>query len=193
MPTPAKHHDPILDAAVTLFRRQGYGGTGVADIVELAGAPKGSLYHHFPGGKAAIAAAAVLEAGRRVARTVERLATDASSTADLLAAHARLLASWMAKSRYRDGCPITTVLLELAPIDANVTAAGRQAYAFRNKTLSVRLVADGFSAQRAERLAVLCTASLQGALVQARVDKSSAPLLTVADELGSLLQSAPRH
>ena len=41
----------ILDASTELFRRQGYAGTGLKSVVDKAGAPFGSLYHHFPGGK----------------------------------------------------------------------------------------------------------------------------------------------
>ena len=70
MPAVPKHRKPIVDAAVTLFRRQGYAGTGLNDIVDTSGAPKGSLYHYFPDGKASIAVAAVEEAGRRVAETM---------------------------------------------------------------------------------------------------------------------------
>ena len=85
---------------------------------------------------------------------------------------------------------MTTVLLELVPLDAGVTLAAREAYAQRQQVLVVQLVADGFATQHAERLAALCTAALQGALIQARVDKSEAVLHTVADELGALLRLA---
>jgi TetR/AcrR family transcriptional repressor of lmrAB and yxaGH operons len=70
MPAVPKHRGPIVDAAVRLFRRQGYAGTGLNDIVDTSGAPKGSLYHYFPDGKASIAVAAVEEAGQRVVRTI---------------------------------------------------------------------------------------------------------------------------
>lgn len=193
MPARRKHYDNIINAAVTLFRRKGYSGTGVADIAELADAPKGSLYHFFPAGKSSIAQAAVAETGRRVVDTLRRLDAEAASAADLIAAHARKLAAWMAKSRYRDGCPMTTVLLELCPEHSAVTATGREAYALRNRMLAARLVADGFDAARAERLAVLCTAALQGALIQVRVEKSQAPLLEAADELAILLKQATRQ
>ena len=146
MPAVPKHRRPIIDAAVTLFRRQGYAGTGLNDIVDLSGAPKGSLYHYFPAGKASIAVASVEEAGQRVATTLGELAVTARSTGDLLKAHARLLASWMRKSGYRDGCPITTVLLELAPEDRAVAEAGRRAYAARLAVITAQLIADGVPA-----------------------------------------------
>ncbi len=189
MPAVPKHRQPIVNAAVTLFRRQGYTGTGLNDIVDASGAPKGSLYHYFPAGKASIAVAAVEEAGRRVADTMAKLAGETRSTGNLLRAHARLLSGWMRKSGFRDGCPITTVLLELAPKDRNVAEAGRKAYAARIGTLKDKLLADGFSTPRAERLAILCVSTLQGALIQARVERSGAPIETAADELARMLEA----
>jgi TetR/AcrR family transcriptional repressor of lmrAB and yxaGH operons len=187
MPAIPKHRQPIIDAAVTLFRRQGYSGTGLNEIVDESGAPKGSLYYYFPDGKASIAVAAVEEAGRRVVGTMAELAAKTASTGELLKAHARLLAGWMRASGFRDGCPITTVLLELAPADRAVAQAGRDAYAARLRLLTDKLIADGLPEARAVRLAGLCTSAIQGALIQARVERSGAPIETAADELAELL------
>lgn len=189
MPAIPRHRQPIVDAAVRLFRRQGYAGTGLNDIVDASGAPKGSLYHYFPAGKASIAVAAVEEAGRRVAETMTSLANETRSTGDLLRAHARLLSGWMRKSGFKDGCPITTVLLELAPKERAVAEAGRKAYAARIDVLKRKLISDGFSPVGAGRLAVLCVSALQGALIQARVDRSSAPIEAAAEELSKMLQA----
>src|SRR5579871_4197573 len=190
MPAVAKHRQPIINTAVTLFRRQGYSRTGLNEIVEVSGAPKGSLYHYFPLGKSSIAVAAVKEAGDRVATTLTKLAQECRSTGELLRRHAELLAGWMRASGFRDGCPITTVLLELAPGDRDVTEAGRTAYRTRVALLSEKLVADGFPRARADALAILCTSALQGALIQARVERSGRPLEITAAELARLLEAA---
>ena len=192
MPAVPRHRQPIINAAVMLFRRQGYAQTGLNDIVDVSGAPKGSLYHYFPDGKSSIAVAAVEEAGRRVAATVAKLAEECGSTGELLRAHARLLAGWMQGSGFRNGCPITTVLLELAPRERAVSDAGRRAYAARLSILRDKLLADGFVRSRAESLAVLCTSALQGALIQARVERSGRPIEVTAVELARLIESEAR-
>ncbi|MBR0717083.1 TetR/AcrR family transcriptional regulator [Bradyrhizobium liaoningense] len=192
MPAVPRHRQPIINAAVTLFRRQGYARTGLNDIVDASGAPKGSLYHYFPGGKSSIAAAAVEEAGRRVAATVKNLAAECRSTGELLRAHARLLAGWMRSSGFRNGCPITTVLLELAPRERAISEAGRKAYAARVAIIRDKLVEDGFARPRAEALAVLCTSALQGALIQARVERSGRAIEVTAAELARLLEDAAK-
>jgi TetR/AcrR family transcriptional regulator, lmrAB and yxaGH operons repressor len=189
MPAAAKHRQPIINTAVTLFRRQGYSRTGLNEIVDVSGAPKGSLYHYFPLGKSSIAVAAVEEAGRRAAATLTKLAKECRSTGELLRRHAELLAGWMRSSGFRDGCPITTVLLELAPGDRDVAEAGRAAYRTRVSILADKLVADGFQKARADALAILCTSALQGALIQARVERSGRPITITAAELARLLEA----
>jgi TetR/AcrR family transcriptional regulator, lmrAB and yxaGH operons repressor len=189
MPAVPKHRQAIIDASVRLFRRRGYSATGLNDIVEASGAPKGSLYHYFPAGKSSIAEAAVEEAGRRVAETMRKLSLECATAGALIRSHAKLLAGWMKQSGFRDGCPITTVLLELSPLDRTVTDAGRKAYAARIGIMKEKLVADGVQPRRAERLAVLCVAALQGALIQSRVERNGTPILAAADELAHLLEA----
>lgn len=188
MPAAPKHRKPIVDAAVKLFRRKGYARTGLNEIVEESGAPKGSLYYYFPKGKLSIGAAAVEEAGDRIVSTVNEIAARTSSTSELLIEHAGLLAQWMRKSRYRDGCPITTVLLEMAPEDRAISDAGRKAYAARISIMSDQLMRDGYSRNEAERLSLLCVSALQGALIQSRVELSGKPIEIAAAELGALLR-----
>ncbi|HAY07559.1 MAG TPA: TetR/AcrR family transcriptional regulator [Hyphomonas sp.] len=185
-----KHRQPVIETAVRLFRQQGYSATGLNDLVFEAGAPKGSIYHYFPEGKASIAVAAVEEAGRRVAETVAAIAARTGSTRELLIEHARLLGGWMAKSGFRDGCPITTVILELAPQERLIAEAGRKAYAARQSVLERKLMEDGFRRPKAAELAILCMSALQGSLVQARVETSRKPIDATAKQLGDLIEAA---
>jgi TetR/AcrR family transcriptional repressor of lmrAB and yxaGH operons len=92
-------------------------------------------------------------------------------------------------SGFRHGDPITTVLLELAPRNRAVAEAGRKANAARVGVLKDKLIADGFPPARSECLAILCVSSLQGALIQARVERSGTPIETAADELAKMLEA----
>lgn len=188
MPPVPKHKENIVDAAIKLFRQNGYSATGLNDIVAASGAPKGSVYHYFPDGKASIAAAAVTTAGERAASTLATIADKHSKLGNVLKEHAALLGRWLKESEFRDGCPITTVLLEMAPRDRNVTVAGRNAFAARNNMLAVQLLSEGWSPEEADQMAMLCTCALQGALVQARIDRSARPLEQVAATLAMQLE-----
>src|SRR6185295_9766806 len=62
----------MVESAAVLFREQGYSGTGFRDVIAHSGAPRGSIYHHFPGGKSQLAAETVRYAGDVVAARLER-------------------------------------------------------------------------------------------------------------------------
>src|SRR5882757_5073827 len=188
MPAPPRHRGAIVRAAATLFRRNGFAATGINEIAELSGAPKGSLYHYFPDGKDQIAEAAVRFAGAGLVATLEKLEAEHASEASLIRAYCRLVAGWMAKSGFRDGCPIATTLLESAPQSADVAAAGREAFASWCAVIARALLRDGFGKAEARRLSTLTVSAIEGALILARVEGSAAPIDDVAKSLAVALQ-----
>jgi AcrR family transcriptional regulator len=188
MSTPPRHRGAIVRAAATLFRRNGYAATGINEIAEVSGAPKGSLYHYFPKGKDEIAEAAVRFAGKGVVATLEKLEREHQSAASMMRAYCRLLAGWMAKSGFRDGCPIATTLLESAPQSSEMAAVGREAFAGWCGVIARALARDGFGKVEARRLATLAVSSIEGALILARVEGSAAPIEDVAKSLTAALR-----
>ncbi|MCO1655747.1 TetR/AcrR family transcriptional regulator [Pseudonocardia humida] len=190
MPTPPRHRAALVRAAAQLFRRQGYGATGLNEILAASRAPRGSLYHYFPQGKVQIGVEVVEYAGQRVTATLTELAQTEASPADVLRRYARMVVGWLEDSRFRDGSPITTVLLELAPQEAGVTEVGRAAFAAWSRILRDGLVAGGVPPGRAERLAGLALSALEGALVRARVEQDGGPVVDALDQVADLFDSA---
>ena len=187
-----RHRDAIVQTAARLFRQQGFAATGLNQIVEESGAPKGSLYHYFPEGKEAIGAAAVAWAGERVVQTLAGLDSETDSPGELVRRYADLLGGWMASSDFRDGCPIATTLLETAPRSAAIRDAGAVALADWARVFGDALRARGAEPLRAARLAALAVAAIEGALLQARVAESRQPLLDAAEELALAFEAAIR-
>ncbi len=163
------------------------------DIVALSGAPKGSLYHYFPDGKLSIAEAAVRQGGENVATTLRQLAKSNKSPGKLVRDYAKLLGKWMAKSRFRDGSSVSSVLQETAPEDKKVTAAGLEVFASWRAPIMQQLEEAGVGRGRSERLATLVIAAIEGSLVQARVEQSANPIKAVAQELEELLKDVSRR
>lgn len=187
MSTPPRHRGAIVRAAATLFRRNGFAATGINEIAEVSGAPKGSLYHYFPNGKDQIAEAAVRFAGAGVVATLEKLEQEHASASAMIRAYCKLLAGWMAKSGFRDGCPIATTLLESAPQSADMALAGHEAFAGWQAVIARVLIRDGFGNAEAKRLATLTVSAIEGALILARVEASARPIDDVAKSLASTL------
>jgi AcrR family transcriptional regulator len=71
----------IVNSSAELFRRQGYTGTGLKQIVAAADAPFGSLYHFFPGGKEQLAEEVIRVAGRFYLQLFEAISGEAPDVA----------------------------------------------------------------------------------------------------------------
>jgi len=192
MSAAAKHRDAIVQSAIELFRKQGYAGTGLNEILEASGAPKGSLYYYFPNGKISIGVEAIHHAGSKVAATLEALAKHTKSPSDLVKQYCDRLAGWMKSSGYQDGCPITTTLLELASAQEEIRAAGLAAFDSWAGIIEQALVHSKVEQGRARRLSTVAIAAISGALVQARVQKSGKPLLDAGAELEMLFTGPAR-
>ena len=191
MPAAPKHREKIVRAAADLFRRAGYAATGTNDIVARSGAPKGSLYHYFPGGKAEIGAAAVAYAGKRVEATLaELLARHDGDAVATVRAYGALLTGWLERSGYRDGCPIATVLLEVAPSEAGIAEAGRSALAGWAALFARVLDSRGVEAGRAGDLGTLAVTLIEGSLIQARVERNGRCIDLAVAEAARLFAAA---
>jgi TetR/AcrR family transcriptional repressor of lmrAB and yxaGH operons len=176
----AKHEEALVRTAMRLFRRQGYASTGLQQIVDESGAPKGSLYHWFPGGKEAIGEAAVAMAGGLIREMLEGHAARHADPKAFVRAWCRTMAGWMEESGFRSGCPIATTLLETAPRSPAITAAGAAAIDSWVEVISGVLARGGLEAREARSRAQLLVAAMEGALILARVRHSARPILDVA-------------
>src|SRR6266436_5300068 len=117
MPRRTDSRSRMIHAAAELFRQHGYHATTFSDVVRDSGAPRGSTYFHFPGGKAELAREAIARAGDEVEEMVSQAARHAGDPASLVRALAQILASRLERSGYQSGCAIATMVLELAPRD----------------------------------------------------------------------------
>lgn len=180
----------ILDTAAGLFQRQGYHATGMNQILAEGKAPKGSMYFHFPGGKEQLAAEAVERSSAEFSRRIDAVLEATTTPAEAVAIAAAGLADGLIESGYTTGCPIAMVALETASTSEPVRESCRAGYQVWIDRLSERMRAAGIAADTAEQLAVTAIASLEGALLLARVRRDVAPLHTVATQLASLIDTA---
>ena len=176
----AGQKDNLVRTAMRLFRRQGYASTGLQQIVDESGAPKGSLYHYFPGGKEALGESAVELAGGLIHEMLSDLAARHAEPKAFLRAYCRTMAGWMEESAFQSGCPIATTLLETAPRSPSITAAGERALEAWIDVVAGVLERGGLEAREARSHAQLIIAALEGALILARIRRSSRPILDVA-------------
>lgn len=104
----------IRDTAAGLFRRDGYSATGLKRIATEAGAPFGSIYHFFPGGKQQLAQDAVRTSGAEYQHMVLALLESVPDPLESLANAFRVAADNLVATDYAEACPIATLALEVA-------------------------------------------------------------------------------
>lgn len=164
-PAPVPTRDRILFATAELFRRQGYHGTGLKQIVGEADAPFGSLYHHFPGGKVELGERVIDQAGAFFQALVTAVYDAEGQTEDAVRAVFTGAAATLEATDYEDACPIATVALEVASTDDRLRAA--TAVVFERWTVALtERVGD-----RAKALAII--AALEGAFVLCRASRDT--------------------
>src|SRR6266542_509630 len=106
--------DRIRDASAELFRRQGYTGTGVKQIVATAKAPFGSLYHFFPGGKEELGEEVIRWSGGIYLQLIDAFFVPAPDLVSAVRSFFAGAAETLRETDYADACPIATVALEVA-------------------------------------------------------------------------------
>ena len=169
--------DRILDSSAELFRRQGYAGTGVKQIVTDADAPFGSLYHFFPGGKEQLAAETIRWSGEMYIQLFAGIAAEAP---DVLGAVEQFFigaAETLRETDYADACPIATVALEVASTSEPLRLATAEVFESWIAAAAAYFTAAGIDAVRSRELAITMLSLLEGAFVFCRALRSTEPLM----------------
>lgn len=182
----------MVVSAALLIRERGAHATAISDVLEHSGAPRGSAYHYFPGGRTQLLCEAVDYAGEHVGAII----TEAEGGLQLVDTLIDKYRQQLLDSDYRAGCPIAAVSVEagfekgreqdrerMAPV------IERAAMVFDrwSDLIAQRFIADGIPADRADELAVVAMSALEGAILLARVRRDLTPLDLVHRQLHNLL------
>jgi AcrR family transcriptional regulator len=159
-----------------LFLERGYTGTGLKQISKESGAPFGSIYHFFPGGKVELAAEALRWSGRGYQLLVEGVFDNApdllTGVHDCFWGAAEVLVA----TDYADACPIETVALEVASSEEPLRLVTAGIFGEWVDSATERIAAAGIGPDAARELAIALIGALEGAFVLSRAMKSPEPL-----------------
>lgn len=166
------HKDRLVTAAALLFRRKGFHGVGVAEILAAANAPKGSLYHHFPNGKSDLALAAAEWASVGMLGIIDASFDGKPTVQDALTTLCFKLAKFFDLSEQWDGCPVSNILFEGPDNDAFRLCADSIFEAWCNRMVA-HGTAMGMSDADMWKLAERFLLLLQGSWVMARARRNA--------------------
>ncbi len=163
----------MITAAAESLRRHGMAGTSFTEVLADAGAARGAIYHHFPGGKTELIACAVSQTGDGVSATLAAL-PQADDETQVIDAFLNLVRPIVEESAGGAGCAIAAVATEVAPGDTLQVAASNILEQWR-VVLSAQLQRAGVNATRAGETATLLLATLEGTHVLCRASGTIAP------------------
>ena len=185
MPPATNTRQQMIESAAALFRERGVHGTSFADVLEHSGAPRGSVYHHFKGGKSEIAEEALAWAGDLLI----------AGAVDLLREHDPVTAIGLFSDQWADllrstdfaaGCSIVAGAVDGSHEPTARVIAGK-VFADWERGIANALEQEGIPKDRSASLATLFIASFEGAVVLSRAQRSLQPLERVTRELQALV------
>ncbi|WP_201359262.1 TetR/AcrR family transcriptional regulator [Mycobacterium paraintracellulare] len=184
----------MVDSGVTLFGQRGYANVTLLDVAEHANAPRGSIYHHLPGGKDELAAEVAAAWRYRLERQAAQLAVRSADAQAFLRAIIDNARRAVVSSDYTDGCPMGGIM---ADIGAESDQAVRQAVGatFHGWTDAIQtgLVSKGFKPAQARHVAMSVVAAVEGAVTVSRATRDATVFNDVRDMALTLLAAAQRR
>ena len=177
----------MIASTALLMRERGARATSIDAVLEHSGAPRGSVYHHFPGGREQLLRESTEYAGEYVARRLEQ-----APAGDPLAALDALIDEYcatLATTDFRAGCPVMAVAVESAEEGPDLRDDVAGVFDRWRQTIARSFVTSGIDDARADELAMLVIASFEGAVVLSRAYRDLAPLENLRHELHRLLDA----
>ncbi|MEU2286549.1 TetR/AcrR family transcriptional regulator [Streptomyces sp. NPDC013178] len=190
-PRRSDSRERMVASAAALLGEHGAAGVSIDRVLAHSGAPRGSVYHHFPGGRAQLIDEAVVFAGDVIAGLIET-AVGAPDPLDAIDAFFTLWRERLLRSDFRAGCPVVAVAVETDDEAGEPARSAAAAFTRWQDALVALLLRHGLPEERSRRLASFIVAAVEGAVVLCRAEQSTAPLDAAAAEIHDLLDHALR-
>lgn len=177
----------MVASAAALIGAHGVNATSFSDVLDDSGAPRGSIYHHFPGGKRQLAEDAMAWTREQV--LAYQRSCRATSAPGVVEHFVALFRQAMVASECRAGCPVAGVIVDTYSGEDGLLKVGRESFRSWIGLLSRQLVNTGVPPKAARSLAMTTLASVEGALVLCRAEGTVRPLDSVEHQLSDLARS----
>ncbi|MEV7427496.1 TetR/AcrR family transcriptional regulator [Streptomyces sp. NPDC091212] len=185
-PRKSDSRDRMILSAVALLREYGASATSVDRVLAHSGAPRGSVYHHFPGGRTQLIDEAVVRAGDFIADLIDT-ATQADDPVAAIDAFFDFWRERLVESGFRVGCPIVAVAAETNDDAPHLARSAATAFARWQEALAALFIRHGLTDERGRRLGAFIIATVEGAVIMCRAEQSLAPIEAAATEIHDLL------
>jgi len=186
-PKPRDGRERLLNGARQLLAEKGYSGMELRDVAERGKAPRGSIYHHFPGGKRQLAIEAAELEGVEIRAAIERSLRE-RGLGETLTMFGEMFRRRVKDQPERLGCPVAAAALA-RPEDPALAATATAAFRSWEAPIAAALEEEGIAAKDAATFAGLVVSTIEGALIRARAAADQAPLDSAVSGLHQALDS----
>ena len=178
----------LIDTATTLFQQKGYKSVGINEILKASNVTKGALYHHFPNGKEELLITCLHGLNEAITTDIEAIFSRHLSTKDAILSMIDKLIHNFEKNGTIIGYTFSSIVSEMATMSEPVRNACSALYENIQHIYYEKLIPEGYSNESASAIALLMTASIEGAMMLCLTQKSATPLKTIATLLPSILK-----
>lgn len=165
----------MLVVATQLFGARGYEGIGIAELLEKSGAPRGSLYFHFPGGKQQIGAEVVARVGAEVASRFRVLHDSGVDLEGFIDQVFKATAKESKEREYCASCPMAAIATGFGNDNPKLAAAVRVAFMSWEAEIRNAAIARGMTEENAAIFGSAMLSAMEGAFIISKAQETSEP------------------
>lgn len=177
----------MLVSASQVLCERGAAGVTIDAVLARSGAPRGSVYYHFPEGRNQILTEALQYAGASITAKVDDNVDRGGKV--LVREFVEFWERLLTESDFQAGCPVVAVAIGSTEDELELTNEAGVILGHWRAAMARAFVADGFTEEAATSLSVMSIAALEGAIVLCRSTRSLVPLHQVGDQLEFLIKA----
>lgn len=178
--------EKFIETACKLFEVKGYNATGLNEILKESGAPKGSLYYHFPKGKEQLALESIKLAGKKITNNLKRTLDMFESPTEGIICNINNMAKIIDDNRKMEDVSISLIALETYISNETLRKACEQIFDSIEKIYVEKLIKYGINENRANDIAVSISAMVEGAIMLSLTRKNGNPLRKITNNIPML-------
>ncbi len=187
MPRTSDAKQKAIQTAIRLFRQQGYHGTGLTQILNESGAPKGSFYFHFPQGKIQLACAVLETVGPLVSKIIDAAAEASENSVVFVNQVSDTFYKELEASNYQSGCPVAALANEVSVDSIEIRKAVSKVLNMWQRSIAKGLEAHSISPSIALPLSGTILNAIEGATMLSKAHRSRTPFDQLQTSLSALL------
>ena len=177
----------MLLSAAEVMRERGAAGVTIDEVLARSGAPRGSVYYHFPDGRNQILTEALRYSGDSITAMIDEAAGWGARA--LLREFVEFWERLLTEGDFIAGCPVVAAAIGSDDPEPKLSAEAGAILGRWCTALTRAFSNDGFDEADAASLAVMSIAALEGAVVLSRSTRSTDPLHQVGDQLEFLIKA----